>query len=175
MWKCLVFLSFLVSRLPVALGSGPEQGSPAPPTPSQGQPSGEKARVGKSLQGGRPSGGAGSPGPSQTDSPFHLFPPGSPVSEAVGPRGHPRPWGGRGAGGPCPACRPCSPCCLPAGPRSEPQPAPGGECGAGALPSLAPLGDGGRRRDHSFIEPQDTGQLFLSLSSPRVNMTAPRG
>lgn len=30
------------------------------------------------------------------------------------------------------------------------------------------------RRGHSFIEPQNTRQLFLSLSSPRVN-TAPRG
>ena len=59
MWKCLVFLSFLVSRLPVALGSGPEQGSPAPPAPGQGQPSGEKARVEKSLRGGRPSGEQG--------------------------------------------------------------------------------------------------------------------
>ena len=37
-WKCLVFLSFLVSWLPVALGSGPEQGSSPPPASARADP-----------------------------------------------------------------------------------------------------------------------------------------
>ena len=174
-WKCLVFLSFLVSWLPVALGSGPEQGSTPPPASARADP-----RV-RRPEWERVWGEVGLPGErGLLVHPTLILPSicslqGAPSQKPSIPGVVPGPGGGRGAGGPCPACRPCSPCCSSAGPRSKPQPAPGGECGAGALPSLSPLGDGAGRRGHSFIEPQDTGQLFLSLSSPRVNMTAPRG
>lgn len=131
--------------------------------------------MGARLGEGRPFGGAGSPGPSHTDSPFHLFPPGSPVSQAVGPRGHLGPGGG---GAQADHAQPAGPARLavrllgPAPSRSQllvvsvgPEPFP-----AWLLWAME-VG----RRGHSFIEPQNTRQLFLSLSSPRVKMTAPRG